>query len=160
MDNYDKIKNLTVDEIVAALSSFIVNNNIKQKLYEAIFSKASIDYESLNKLIPYLDADDLNAILKYDLDYSISFLLSVKDIAYEDDLTKQTIFLYHRHNLNYIIPLLEYVDEDTIREEMRKKWAFKKLILSRNLKYNQLRLQSLFYLGVTHHHYIILYFRL
>ena len=124
MDNYDKIKNLTVDEIVAALSSFIVNNNIKQKLYEAIFSKASIDYESLNKLIPYLDADDLNAILKYDLDYSISFLLSVKDIAYEDDLTKQTIFLYHRHNLNYIIPLLEYVDEDTIREEMRKKWAF------------------------------------
>ena len=160
MDNYDKIKNLTVDEIVAALSSFIVNNNIKQKLYEAIFSKASIDYESLNKLIPYLDADDLNAILKYDLDYSISFLLSVKDIAYEDDLTKQTIFLYHRHNLNYIIPLLEYVDEDTIREEMRKKWAFKKLILSCNLKYNQLRLQSLFYLGVTHHHYIILYFRL
>lgn len=124
MDNYNKIKNLTVDEIVAALSSFIVNNNIKQKLYEAIFSKASIDYESLNKLIPYLDADDLNAILKYDLDYSISFLLSVKDIAYEDDLTKQTIFLYHRHNLNYIIPLLEYVDEDTIREEMRKKWAF------------------------------------
>ncbi len=121
MDNYDKIKNLTVDEIVAALSSFIVNNNIKQKLYEAIFSKASIDYESLNKLVPYLDADDLNAILKYDLDYSISFLLSVKDIAYEDDLTKQTIFLYHRHNLNYIIPLLEYVDEDTIREEMRKK---------------------------------------
>mgnify|MGYP004451912957 CR=1 FL=1 len=160
MDNYDKIKNLTVDEIVAALSSFIVNNNIKQKLYEAIFSKASIDYESLNKLIPYLDADDLNAILKYDLDYSISFLLSVKDIAYEDDLTKQTIFLYHRHNLNYIIPLLEYVDEDTIREEMRKKWAFKKLILSCNLKYNQLRLQSLFYLGVTHHRYIILYFRL
>ena len=69
----------------------------------------------------YLDADDLNSILKYDLDYSISFLLNVKDIAYEDDLTKQTIYLYRRHNLNYIIPLLEYVDEDTIREEMRKK---------------------------------------
>ena len=123
MDNYEKIKNLTVDEIINALSSFVINNNIKQKLYEAIFSKAEIDYESLNKLIPYLDADDLNSILKYDLDYSISFLLSVKDIAYEDDLTKQTIYLYRRHNLNYIIPLLEYVDEDTIREEMRKKWA-------------------------------------
>ena len=29
------------------------------------------------------------SVLKYDKDYSISFLLSIVDIAYEDDLTKQ-----------------------------------------------------------------------
>lgn len=121
MDNYNKIKDLTIDEIVSALSSFIINKSIKQKLYEAIFSKNEIDYNMLNSLIPYLDADDLNAILKYDLDYSISFLLNIKDIAYEDDLTRQTIYLYRRHNLNYIIPLLEYVDEDEIRKELEKK---------------------------------------
>ena len=121
MDNYEKIKDLTIKDIIDVLAPLYFSKNIKQKMYEAIFKEKDIDYITLNKLLPMMDADDLASILKYDLDYSVAFLISVKDIAYEDDLTKQAIFLYRRHNLNYIIPLLEYVDEDIIREEIKKK---------------------------------------
>ena len=80
-----------------------------------------LDYTIINPFINNLDQDDLSIILKYDKNYSISFLLSIANKAYEDDLTKQALFLLKRYNLNYILPLLEYVDEDEIRNEYNKK---------------------------------------
>ena len=123
MDNYNKIKNLTIEQIINLL--FELKNNetpncVRNEIYKCIFANKEIDYKGLYLLLPSLDEDDISFILKYDKDYKISFLLSLVDFADEEDLTKQAIFLLRRHNLNYIIPLLPYVDEDVIREEYVK----------------------------------------
>ena len=89
------------------------------KLYQAI-NKTPIDYKQIYTLLPKLEEEDLSVILKYDKDYSIAFLLSIVDFADEDDLTKQAIYLLRRYNLNYILPLLPYVDEDEIRLEYNR----------------------------------------
>ena len=123
MDNYNKIKNLTIEQIINLL--FELKNNethtcVRNEIYKCIFASKEIDYKGLYLLLPSLDEDDISFILKYDKDYKISFLLSLVDFADEEDLTKQAIFLLRRHNLNYILPLLPYVDEDVIREEYVK----------------------------------------
>ena len=102
----------------------IDNNDIKQKLFNCIFNSNGVDYQTLNSLIPYLDEDDLAIILKYDKDYDISFLLSIANIAYEDDMTRQALFLLKRHNLSYIFPLLPYIDEEEIQEKYIKKECY------------------------------------
>ena len=121
-DNYISIKNLTIEQFINNFMNIIENNTInkKQLIYASIL-KESIDYKTLYSILELLDYDDVSIILKYDKDYKIDFLLSLVDKAYEDDLTNQAIFLLKRHNLNYIIPLLPYVDEDRIREEYVKK---------------------------------------
>ena len=121
-DNYNSIKNLTIEQFINNFMNIIENNNInkKQLIYASIL-KENIDYKTLYSILDLLDYDDVSIILKYDKDYKIDFLLSLVDKAYEDDLTNQAIFLLKRHNLNYIIPLLPYVDEDKIREEYIKK---------------------------------------
>ena len=120
--NYDKVKHLTMQEIVEIINDSNIDSlNIQQILYCCIFSKNGIDYKRLSLLSPLLDQDDYSSILKYDKDYSISFLISIANKAYEDDLTKQAIFLLNRHNIEYIIPLLPYVDEDEIRYHLYKK---------------------------------------
>lgn len=121
-ENYNNIKNLTIEQFINNFMNIIENNNInkKQLIYASIL-KENIDYKTLYSILDLLDYDDVSIILKYDKDYKIDFLLSLVDKAYEDDLTNQAIFLLKRHNLNYIIPLLPYVDEDKIREEYIKK---------------------------------------
>lgn len=123
-ERYEKIKDMTIDEFINSLVKYFSQNNNSetknQKIYQCIFNKDRVDYKGLYALLPNLDEDDVSIILKYDRDYKITFLLSLVDIAYEEDLTKQAIFLLRRHNLNYIIPLLPYVDEDEIRVEYSK----------------------------------------
>ncbi len=118
---FEKIKDMTIDEFINAIisytSSYSENDTKNQRIYQCIYNKDQVDYKGLYSLLPILDEDDIALILKYDRDYKISFLLSLVDIADEDDLTKQAIYLLRRHNLNYILPLLPYVDEDQIRFE-------------------------------------------
>lgn len=118
--NLNKIMDMNVKELIEEFVNYIESKETQLNLYKFI-NENPINYDGLNQLLPKLDQDDLSIILKYDKDYSISFLLSIVDIAYEDDLTKQAIYLLKRHNLTYIIPLLPYVDEQEIREEYRKK---------------------------------------
>ena len=117
----DKIKDMTVEEFfdsfIDLVSSKKNKETVKEKLYQCIYNKDGVDYKTLYKLLPSLDEDDLSLLLRYDKDYKVSFLLAVAEFADEEDLTKQAIFLLRRYNLNYIIPLLPYVDEDIIREE-------------------------------------------
>ncbi len=119
--NFEKIKDMTVDELIHALMSYTSSSNESdsknQRLYQCIFNKEEVDYKGLYSLLPTLDEDDISFILKYDRDYKLSFLLSLVNVADEDDLTKQAIYLLRRHSLNYILPLLPYVDEDEIRLE-------------------------------------------
>lgn len=123
-DIYEQIKNMSVEEFVETfLSSFIIYLKKQEKtkaIYKSIFNEP-VDYKTLYSLIPSLDEDDISFILKYDKDYSISFLLSLVDVADEDDLTKQAIYLIKRHNLNYILPLLPFINEDEIRQFYKKK---------------------------------------
>lgn len=123
-ENYEKIKKMTIEELVNNLTLLKTNNekndNITSELYKAIFSKNGVDYKKIYELLPLLDEDDISIILKYDRNYKISFLLSLVDRAYEDDLTKQAIYLLKRYNLKYIIPLLPYIDEDEITEQYQK----------------------------------------
>ena len=123
-DNFEKIKDMTVEEFFNAFVDLLVSKKvketIKEKLYQCIYSKDGVDYKLLYKLLPSLEEDDISLLLRYDKDYKISFLLAIAEFADEDDLTKQAIYLLRRHNLNYIIPLLPYVDEDIIREEYGK----------------------------------------
>ncbi len=127
MDNQSriqKIKEMNIDDFLNALFDFVYNKKNDeektQKIYQCIFNTKEVDYIGLYTLLPKLDFDDISLILKYDKDYKISFLLSLVDIADEEDLTKQAIFLLRRHNLSYIMPLLPYVDEDEIRLEYGK----------------------------------------
>lgn len=120
MNNYEKIKNMTIDEFLNSMINLINKDedcSNQQKIYQAIFKEDGVDYKQLYLLLPQLDEDDISLILRYDKDYKISFLLSLVDFADEDDLTKQAIFLLRRHNLKYIMPLLPYVDEDDVRDE-------------------------------------------
>lgn len=87
-------------------------------LYRCIFDSNGVNYNKLNELIPLLDIDDISVILKYDKDYSITFLLSIANKAYEDDLLKQAIYLIKRHGIKYIVPLLDYIDIDDIKENI------------------------------------------
>lgn len=124
MINFEKIEDMSIEEILNTLINLISENRydeekITMKLYQAI-NKTPIDYKQIYLLLPYLEEEDLSVILKYDKDYSIPFLLSIVDFADEDDLTKQAIYLLRRYNLNYIFPLLPYVDEDEIREEYNR----------------------------------------
>ena len=121
-NNFDNIKNMTLEQILYFFINALDEKkvDIKQIIYRCILNE-SVDYATLYKILPMLDHDDVSIILNYDKDYSIDFLLALKDKAYEDDLTKQAIYLLRRHNLNYIIPLLKYVDEDEIRIEYLKK---------------------------------------
>ena len=115
-ETFDKIKDMTIEEFLNGLFSFKkTDDDICKELYNAIFAKDGVDYKKLYKLIPFLDEDGISTILRFDRNYKISFLLSLVDVAYEEDLTKQAIFLLKRYNLKYIVPLLEYVDEDEIR---------------------------------------------
>ena len=121
---FEKIEDMSIEEILNTLINLISENRydeekITMKLYQAI-NKTPIDYKQIYLLLPYLEEEDLSVILKYDKDYSIPFLLSIVDFADEDDLTKQAIYLLRRYNLNYIFPLLPYVDEDEIREEYNR----------------------------------------
>ena len=124
MINFEKIEDMSIEEILNTLINLISENRydeekITLKLYESI-NKTPIDYKQIYLLLPYLEEEDLSVILKYDKDYSIPFLLSIVDFADEDDLTKQAIYLLRRYNLNYILPLLPYVDEDEIRLEYNR----------------------------------------
>ena len=124
MINFEKIEDMSIEEILNTLINLISENRYDEekltlKLYESI-NKTPIDYKQIYLLLPYLEEEDLSVILKYDKDYSIPFLLSIVDFADEDDLTKQAIYLLRRYNLNYIFPLLPYVDEDEIREEYNR----------------------------------------
>lgn len=124
MINFEKIEDMSIEEILNTLINLISENRydeekITMQLYQAI-NKTPIDYKQIYLLLPYLEEEDLSVILKYDKDYSIPFLLSIVDFADEDDLTKQAIYLLRRYNLNYIFPLLPYVDEDEIREEYNR----------------------------------------
>ena len=124
MINFDKIKDMSIEEIINTIINLIGDNKyneekITMQLYQAI-NKTPIDYKQIYLLLPYLEEEDLSVILKYDKDYSISFLLSLVDFADEDDLTKQAIYLLRRYNLSYILPLLPYIDEDEIREEYNR----------------------------------------
>lgn len=123
-ENYERIKKMTIEELLNDLFLLKTNNtkndDLTSMLYNAIFSKDGVDYKKIYELLPLLDEDDISIILKYDRNYKISFLLSLVDRAYEDDLTKQAIYLLKRYNLKYIIPLLPYVDEDEITEEYQK----------------------------------------
>ena len=124
MINFEKIEDMSIEEILNTLINLISENRydeekITMQLYQAI-NKIPIDYKQIYLLLPYLEEEDLSVILKYDKDYSIPFLLSIVDFADEDDLTKQAIYLLRRYNLNYIFPLLPYVDEDEIREEYNR----------------------------------------
>ena len=110
MDNQSriqKIKEMNIDDFLNALFDFVYNKKNDeektQKIYQCIFNTKEVDYIGLYTLLPKLDFDDISLILKYDKDYKISFLLSLVDIADEEDLTKQAIFLLRRHNLSYII---------------------------------------------------------
>ena len=120
-ETFEKIKDMTVEEFFDAIIDLLISkknkDTIKEKLYQCIYSKDGVNYKTLYKLLPSLDEDDISLILRYDKDYKISFLLAIAEFADEDDLTKQAIYLLRRHNLNYIIPLLPFVDEDIIREE-------------------------------------------
>lgn len=118
-DIYKQIKQMTIEEFLETfLEGFIVykeKQDRTKQIYKAIFNYP-IDYKTLHKLIPYYDEQDISFILKYDKDYSISFLLSISDIADEDDMTKQAIYLFNRHNLNYILPLLPFVNEQDLKD--------------------------------------------
>lgn len=124
MINFDKIKDMSFEEVINTLINVVSLNRYDEdeiyiKLYQAI-NKTPIDYKQIYTLLPKLEEEDLSVILKYDKNYSIAFLLSIVDFADEDDLTKQAIYLLRRYNLNYILPLLPYVDEDEIRLEYNR----------------------------------------
>lgn len=123
-DKYQKVKNMTLKEIIDVILSYKDNQfdhtTKQQKIYQSIFSSDGVNYDLLYELLPYLDFDDISFILKYDKDYKMSFLLAIADKADEDDMTLQAIYLLRRHGLKYIIPLLTYVDEDEIREELNR----------------------------------------
>lgn len=118
--NLNKLMDMNVKELIEEFINYIDTKDTQLKLYKYI-NENPINYQGLYDLLYKLDQDDLAIILKYDKDYSIDFLLTVVDLAYEDDLTRQAIYLLRRHNLTYIIPLLPYVDEQEIRNEYRKK---------------------------------------
>ena len=118
--NLKKIKDMTIEELIQSLTFILSKETNTQKIYKAIYDKNGINYKELYKLLPHLDEDDISMILKYDKDYKISFLLVIAEFADEDDLTTQAIYLLRRHNLNYILPLLPYIDEDKIQEEYQK----------------------------------------
>lgn len=113
---FDSIKNMTIQQLLEIAVMYNTDSNKSQQIYNCVFNSEGVDYKGLSLLIPVLDADDLAIILKYDKDYKMSFLLSIASKAYEEDITRQAIFLLNRYNLNYILPLLEYVDEDEIRQ--------------------------------------------
>ena len=118
-NGYDLVKNMTVEEFFNYFFNLVTSSEYNKKeskhsIYACIYQDP-IDYKGLYKLLPYLDEDDISSLLKYDKDYKVSFLLSLVEFADEQDLTNQAIFLLKRHNLNYILPLLPYVDEEQIR---------------------------------------------
>lgn len=119
-DSEKKISYTTLNEVIELFIEFVQEKNKKATIYEFI-NKEPVDYQGLYSIYHMLDSDDVSLILKYDKDYSISFLLTLVDLAYEEDLTKQAIYLLKRYNLTYILPLLPYVDEEVIRNEYRKK---------------------------------------
>lgn len=119
-DSEKKISYTTLNEVIELFIEFVQEKNKKAAIYEFI-NKEPVDYQGLYSIFHLLDSDDVSLILKYDKDYSISFLLTLVDLAYEEDLTKQALYLLKRYNLNYILPLLPYVDEEVIRNEYRKK---------------------------------------
>lgn len=119
-DKEKKISYTTLNEVIELFIEFVQEKNKKAAIYEFI-NKEPVDYQGLYSIFHLLDSDDVSLILKYDKDYSISFLLTLVDLAYEEDLTKQALYLLKRYNLNYILPLLPYVDEEVIRNEYRKK---------------------------------------
>lgn len=119
-DKEKKISYTTLNEVIELFIEFVQEKNKKAAIYEFI-NKEPVDYQGLYSIFHLLDSDDVSLILKYDKDYSISFLLTLVDLAYEEDLTKQAIYLLKRYNLTYILPLLPYVDEEVIRNEYRKK---------------------------------------
>lgn len=119
-ETFEKIKDMTIEEFLNNIFSFKNNNDdLNQKLYSAIFAKDGVDYKKLYQIIPLLDEDGISTILRYDRNYKISFLLSLVDVADEEDLTRQAIFLLKRYNLKYIVPLLDYVDDDEIRKHIK-----------------------------------------
>lgn len=122
--DFEKIKDMTIEEFlknfIEVISKELSLETNTQKIYKAIYNKNGVDYKSLLKLLPSLDEEEISMILRYDKDYKISFLLSIAEFADEDDLTKQAIYLLRRHNLNYILPLLPFIDEDRIRNEYLK----------------------------------------
>lgn len=127
MDYYqqlNKIKDMTIDDFLMALLKYLNENNNEakmKKIYQCIFNSDNrIDYLGLYSLMPILDIDDISFILKYDKDYKVSFLLALVEKADEEDLTKQAIYLLRRHSLNYIRPLLPYVDEEEVSLEYNK----------------------------------------
>lgn len=120
-NKFDSIKHMTIQQLLEIAIMHNIDANKSQQIYNCIFNPDGVDYKGLSLLIPVLDADDLSIILRYDNDYKMSFLLSIASKAYEEDITKQAIFLLNRYNLNYILPLFEYIDEDEIRQAYFKK---------------------------------------
>ena len=89
MINFDKIKDMSFEEVINTLINVISLNRYDEdeiyiKIYQAI-NKTPIDYKQIYNLLPKLEEEDLSVILKYDKDYSIAFLLSIVDFADEDD---------------------------------------------------------------------------
>ena len=117
--NYNKIKDMTVEQLLNSFIEFLNEKDNKMIVYKLI-NQTPIDYKHLYNLIPFLSEDDISFILKYDKDYSVEFLLSLANKADEDDLTRQAIYLLKRHNLKYITPLLDYIDDQQIIEEYKK----------------------------------------
>ena len=123
--NYEILKDMSALELFDYFMEFINYKEKRSALIRCI-NASPIDYKKIYSLLPILDEDDISFMLKYDKDYPVSFLLSLVNIANEDDLTKQAIFLFNRYNINYIIPLLPYVDETIIQEEYIKSFNKKK----------------------------------
>ena len=119
-DSEKKISYTTLNEVIELFIEFVQEKNKIAAIYEFI-NKEPVDYQGIYSIFHLLDSDDVSLILKYDKDYSISFLLTLVDLAYEEDLTKQALYLLKRYNLKYILPLLPNVDEEVIRNEYRKK---------------------------------------
>lgn len=119
--NYEHFKSMTLEEIINALSSSLYEEKKEEfnneELNKIIYGKKPIDYTKLIRMIPTFTEEDIEKLLRYDLDYRLSFLLIMAEIADSDAITKQAIYLLRRHGLEYIRPLLPYCDEDDVREE-------------------------------------------
>lgn len=118
-DYLKKLNEMTIEELLNAIAfynEYKQKEKINEKMMKSIFNPQGIDYQTLQEIIPFLNEEDISFILKYDKDYKISFLLSLVNIADEEDLTKQAIYLLKRHNLNYILPLLSFVDEEEVQD--------------------------------------------
>ena len=67
MDNYNKIKNLTIEQIINLL--FEIKNNetsscVRNEIYKCIFANKDVDYKGLYLLLPSLDEDDISIFLQ------------------------------------------------------------------------------------------------